>query len=541
MHRDAPFSPPAASQQIVDLTRLLEWSREGRLRLPRFQRGFVWKKPDMLALFDSIARGFPIGSLLFARWTDGDEGEDHLGPLRLPRSTGDRLLILDGHQRVVTLAGVLLRDDSAWQGEAGDDRWDICIEVVEERFVHHRINGALPPTMLPVHHMVDVVRFWEWADSARHQIGHERVRRLQLIAQAFQTYRVPITIVEVDGSTAIEIFSRLNTSGRPLATAELFAARAYGAGFDLGRALASLRRSIEARGFGVIPDARLLELARASAGLRSVDLQFERFRADEAEALDRAFDRITGGLGGAFDFLDALGVHTTALLPHTRQLTLLALFFERCRTPTTAQRAFLRRWFWVTAFTGWLTIAARNRHAFRYAIFDFQEALPRDPEPAVVGHLDLDHQASATPTQLDLRQARVRAMLCALLRRAPRGPDGEIIGPRRLAERLRSGSTEAMAPVFGRPVSGEAFRNPANWIFRPPDERGAAAEWLTRLAERPLQQRQAILDSHLVSVEAFGAIQRGRADEFIAIRQRDLVEFEHSFMQAEGVVPPGVP
>ena len=36
----------------------------GRIRLPRFQRGLKWRAKDVQQLFDSIHRGFPVGTLL---------------------------------------------------------------------------------------------------------------------------------------------------------------------------------------------------------------------------------------------------------------------------------------------------------------------------------------------------------------------------------------------------------------------------------------------------------------------------------------------
>lgn len=66
-----PFeSPNATSYTIADLIELV---LEGRLRIPRFQRGLRWQWEDARRLFDSIARGYPIGSLLF--WARPAEAE----------------------------------------------------------------------------------------------------------------------------------------------------------------------------------------------------------------------------------------------------------------------------------------------------------------------------------------------------------------------------------------------------------------------------------------------------------------------------------
>ena len=47
------------------LINLLDDVKSGRIRIPVFQRDYVWKKNQRLELFDSLNNGFPIGSLLF--------------------------------------------------------------------------------------------------------------------------------------------------------------------------------------------------------------------------------------------------------------------------------------------------------------------------------------------------------------------------------------------------------------------------------------------------------------------------------------------
>lgn len=58
----------------------------GEITLPTLQRGFVWKPQQMEALWDSILRGYPIGSLLMSKRADGTK------------------YLLDGQQRCTTIA-----------------------------------------------------------------------------------------------------------------------------------------------------------------------------------------------------------------------------------------------------------------------------------------------------------------------------------------------------------------------------------------------------------------------------------------------------
>jgi len=46
------------------IERLLTNMEEGEIKLPAFQRGFVWKQSQVLDLLDSIANDYPIGTIL---------------------------------------------------------------------------------------------------------------------------------------------------------------------------------------------------------------------------------------------------------------------------------------------------------------------------------------------------------------------------------------------------------------------------------------------------------------------------------------------
>lgn len=46
------------------LAELRDLVATGRVRIPDFQRSFRWGNQDVVALFDSLQKGYPIGNLL---------------------------------------------------------------------------------------------------------------------------------------------------------------------------------------------------------------------------------------------------------------------------------------------------------------------------------------------------------------------------------------------------------------------------------------------------------------------------------------------
>ena len=86
----------------------------GDLGLPDIQRPFVWKDAKVRDLFDSIYRGFPIGSYLF--WRNTVAGKTHQIGAGTKEHEDPVLLIIDGQQRLTALYAVfrnkLVKDDS---------------------------------------------------------------------------------------------------------------------------------------------------------------------------------------------------------------------------------------------------------------------------------------------------------------------------------------------------------------------------------------------------------------------------------------------
>ena len=86
------------------LTHLIEDIKHGNIALPDIQRPFVWKASQVRDLFDSLYRGYPVGTLLF--WETGtDTGARQVGGGENDKVA--KLLIVDGQQRLTSLYAVL--------------------------------------------------------------------------------------------------------------------------------------------------------------------------------------------------------------------------------------------------------------------------------------------------------------------------------------------------------------------------------------------------------------------------------------------------
>ena len=92
------------------LSALLKDIVDGKIRLPDFQRGWVWDDEHIQSLLVSIARSFPVGSIMLLE--TGGDAKFQIRPVEGVNLKDDAkpasYLILDGQQRLTTLAQWLL-------------------------------------------------------------------------------------------------------------------------------------------------------------------------------------------------------------------------------------------------------------------------------------------------------------------------------------------------------------------------------------------------------------------------------------------------
>lgn len=87
----------------------------GEYAIPAFQRDFVWKKTQILELFDSISKGYPIGSIILWKPKNG-EVPPVKNIITEEVSEDDRAeyFLLDGRQRATAFMGCV----SDWENKS---------------------------------------------------------------------------------------------------------------------------------------------------------------------------------------------------------------------------------------------------------------------------------------------------------------------------------------------------------------------------------------------------------------------------------------
>jgi hypothetical protein len=346
-----PRSPQDREHRPVPelITGLASRVREGRIRLPKFQREFVWSRQQVLDLLDSIARNYPIGSLLLWRSSFNLASDRSIAGLQVASYDGsdDTTYLLDGCQRMSTMCGALY-----WEPEGDPNTyWNLVYDLEEERFLHRADLEDPPALQVPLRLLPEPSAFFERIMGLSGPL-QDRARRL---FDRFTKYEV--AVVTLQGTSLSEvgrIFERVNTRGTPLTTVEFVRAATWTTEFDLLDEIDRVRGALANKHYGRIDRKLLLRAISAAAGLGFATADIERLPSVEHSALRSAVNETEAAARRAVDFLTTeIGTPTAETLPYPNQLAVVIEVFRQLSRPNSAQYAEIRSWFWRTALSGY--------------------------------------------------------------------------------------------------------------------------------------------------------------------------------------------
>ncbi|WP_203720540.1 DUF262 domain-containing protein [Paractinoplanes brasiliensis] len=520
----SPSGDITVKPEIMLLEDVLAEIADGRLRVPRFQRPFVWRPDQMIDLFDSIERGYPVGSLLVWDTAERVDSLDQIADMRIPAPPGTPVsYLLDGHQRLTTLYGCLMRRPAEHDlSSTGGWIWNIyrTLGVPDGpggRFQHWRKPGPAPIHFLP---MRNVLRTMDFLLFARELAGSDHdVERLmneaEQLAQRIKSYKMAVVrLVGGELKHAVEVFSRLNSSGQSMSPTQMVSALTYNEGDTLADRIETLQNEIGELGFGEIPTNTLFQAVLAVSGENDVQhTRWDRLAARMRDDLDRDVKHTEKALHHAVAFLrEEVGVPLARLVPYNAQLVLLTVAFHENPDPTPGQRRALQRWFWSTSWSGYF--AGANTTQIRLALIEMREFAK--------GLTDLDlggQQARPFPERFDLRSARVRAFVLWELRRFPHRlrPNGHMIDP---VDLLLRSDASAYRQIIPR---GPRRSSPANRLMLPTAPGTSARRAL-------LEADQDLLESHGVPDAAVAWLREGDDERFLQDREHFLISEERLFI-----------
>ena len=122
----------------LEFQELMLMVKNGNIRIPNFQREFVWELNQIISLLDSIYHHYPIGSFLFWETDEHIETYRTIGDVKLNRDTKKAIYyVLDGQQRITSLFASLEGAEIKVKikGKTVKKKLEIYFDLDEEEFV----------------------------------------------------------------------------------------------------------------------------------------------------------------------------------------------------------------------------------------------------------------------------------------------------------------------------------------------------------------------------------------------------------------------
>lgn len=489
-----------SGSRTFSIHELLRLALGGSLRVPRFQRSFVWDAADIRKLFDSLYRGFPVGTLLLWR-QPAPASRVVLGCVEVDApEASDAFMVVDGQQRVTALVGSLAPNPSQ-----RDDRFEVFFDLSKQRFVGLN-RGMVPPRSIPVREVLESRSLLTWLRNHGDTLEDGDLDVADELGGALRDYKIPAYVVEGNDERLLrEVFDRVNSAGKPITRAQVFHAL-FAHDTEPGSP-ASVVEALRRLGFGAIPENRVVQSLLA---MRGGDVQrdlHDEFGQDEDpsdwyEQTERALDR-------AVRFLQSIGAVHELLMPSLLPLPVLAAFFHLHPEPDPTILRLLERWLW----RGWVHGFGRESGqtpTLRRAVRSInpRKGHPEDaPDEYAAVRALLEPVRDVRVSDLELAafrtdNARARLALLALASLKPLKPDGTTLDIAATLDQLGVDAVGSMIPGSRTKLGARSF-------------------WLPQWPHASTVEDH-VLASHGASEKAIAQLRAGKDSAFVATRDDDL-------------------
>lgn len=343
----------------ITIRQLLQRITDGEIRIPAFQREFVWEPDRVQFLMDSIFKGYPIGTVLFWRTKEKLSYDRDLGPFTLPEPKKEYPIdyVLDGQQRLTSIYSTFQTELT--KNPNTDVKWvDIYFDLSAAANAQDSQFVALEPGDVKSHHvplrvLFDVSEFGKFTRTITDVSQLEVIDKLQAL---FKEAVIPVETVETEDHSKIAIiFERINRGGVPLDTYQLLSAWTWSGDFDLRTKFDELANELDEVGFSDLREDPDL-LLKCCAGVVRNDASAHSIIDLKGSEVRDSFEILRTGILGAIDFLRRdCSVVSLKVLPYKSMIIPLVRCFATEKPtgfhPNAKQRAALKRWFWHSCFS----------------------------------------------------------------------------------------------------------------------------------------------------------------------------------------------
>lgn len=336
---------------------------EGQLKIPQFQRKFVWTIEETAGLIDSILKGYPIGTFIVWKTQERLRSIRNIGNIELPETkSGDMVhYVLDGQQRMtsiyIAMKGLTISVEDGRQTDYSNIYIDLTVSP-DQPIVITDTTGLEEKNIIKLKDLLNGKIQW----LAQNYIEH--LETIDLYKNAIQTYQ--FSTIEVENAPidiATEIFTRINVKGKTLSLFDIMVAKTYSdeRDFDLSEKYDELIERLERKmNYETISNSTVLQAVSACMVKECTKkriLGLDRFEFIEA------WDKVIYAFESAVDYFHSYyRIPVSQLLPYDALLVPFTYYFYHHKDkPLGMQQKRLQDMFWRTVLTSRYSSGTENK------------------------------------------------------------------------------------------------------------------------------------------------------------------------------------
>lgn len=343
---------PELNPTSEKIDKLINRINSGDIRIPAFQRPYVWKQNQILELLDSIVKNYPIGSILLWSTSERLNHTRNLAGYSIPDNPLEYPVnyVLDGQQRLssiyATFSDKTAQDTSSADYNPDLNIFEIYFDFQCEKFMPLSEIDQTADFVMCLRNFLSGANLFK-AMSSLNQKYHQAAQDLfsKLI-----NYELPVvTIKNRDKEEVGMIFERINSTGTKLTTLDLMVAWTWTDDFHLLESIRALLDELEEKNFGDLTQNILLQTISAVI---------------QDDTTTKAIVNLTGvqvrdnwqlfaeSMRRTIDFLHThIKCSHQDFLPYQQQIVSICKFFSIAGREDANQLKSLAKWFWKTSFS----------------------------------------------------------------------------------------------------------------------------------------------------------------------------------------------
>ncbi len=407
----------------VKYTDLISEIETGQVKIPQFQRKFVWDINASAKLLDSIIKGYPIGTFIYWRTHERLRAIRNLGNITLPEPKDGEYInyVLDGQQRLTSLFAALKGLQINIEDEKTSDYSKMYVDLTaadDDEIIVTDITGREEYTFIKVTALMEgsLVKLASFPEKY-----HTRLERYKKIIQSYTFSIINLKNASIDVAT--EVFTRLNVGGKALTLFEIMVAKTYDSEreFDLAEKYDEFKQELSNSRYDTLPSATVLQvisilLEKDCSRKQILKLEKQKFIDIWPEAIDC--------IKRSVDFFRGYGIAVSRILPYNALIVPFSYFFYLNKNnPKGQMKKRLEDFFWRASLGFRYSSGVESKLAQDIEKID---KIINDELPKYEWSVNIDEEFIEKHGWFSTGRAFIKGILCLYAKQKPKSFDNNL-------------------------------------------------------------------------------------------------------------------